>query len=105
MECKGIYFLFEISDLNLRIKFVISFAYFVQIVLMSGLSQNALEELSSERDYEDRIPHFCNMIRFACLKSGNTFKAIGGLWETTDGNDPSVDKSTLVHTAIRFVFA
>ncbi|XP_023769334.1 protein SHORT ROOT IN SALT MEDIUM 1 isoform X1 [Lactuca sativa] len=73
-----------------------------KIVLMSGLSQNALEELSSERDYEDRIPHFCNMIRFACLKSGNTFKAIGGLWETTDGNDPSVDKSTLVHTAIRY---
>ncbi|CAH1431135.1 unnamed protein product [Lactuca virosa] len=73
-----------------------------KIVLMSGLSQNALEELSSERDYEDRIPHFCNMIRFACLKSGNTFKAIGGLWETTDGNDPSVDKSILVHTALRY---
>ncbi|CAI9272666.1 unnamed protein product [Lactuca saligna] len=29
-------------------------------------------------------------------------KAIGGLWETTDGNDPSVDKSTLVHTALRY---
>ncbi|CAI9286700.1 unnamed protein product [Lactuca saligna] len=42
------------------------------------------------------------MQRFACHKNGNTFKAIGGLWETTDGNDPSVDKSTLVHTALRY---
>lgn len=72
---------------------------------MSGLSQNALEELSSERDYEDRIPHFCNMLRFACLKKGNSLIAIGGLWEAFDGNDPAVDKSTLVQTALRFVFA
>ncbi|KAI3516880.1 hypothetical protein L1887_16006 [Cichorium endivia] len=74
-----------------------------KILLMSGVSQNALEELSSERDYkyEDRIPHFCNMIRFACLKNGNTLKAIGGLWDTIDGIDPSIDKSTLIQTALR----
>ncbi|KAJ0719229.1 putative Cell cycle and apoptosis regulator protein [Helianthus annuus] len=72
-----------------------------KVILMSGLSPNALEELSSERDYEDRIPHFCNMLRFACLKNGNSLIAIGGLWEPSDGNDPSVEKSTLVQTAIR----
>ncbi|PWA84202.1 DBC1/CARP1-like protein [Artemisia annua] len=72
-----------------------------KMILMSGLSRNALEELSSERDYDDRIPHFCNMLRFACLKDGNSLIAIGGLWETTDGNDPSVDKSALVQTAVR----
>lgn len=83
----------------------ISFVYLVQVILMSGLSRNALEELSSERDYDDRIPHFCNMLRFACLKNGNALMAIGGLWEAVDGNDPSVDKSTLVQTALRFVFA
>ncbi|KAJ0552664.1 putative membrane transport protein [Helianthus annuus] len=32
------------------------------VILMSGLSPNALQELSSKRDYEDRIPHFCNML-------------------------------------------
>nr|GEV78506.1 cell division cycle and apoptosis regulator protein 1-like isoform X1 [Tanacetum cinerariifolium] len=72
-----------------------------KMILMSGLSRNALEELSSERDYDDRIPHFCNMLRFACLKDGNSLIAIGGLWETTDGNDPSADKSALVQTSVR----
>ncbi|KAI3799951.1 hypothetical protein L1987_35257 [Smallanthus sonchifolius] len=75
------------------------------VILMSGLSQNSLEELSSDRDYDDRIPNFCNMLRFACLKNGNSVIAIVGLWEPFDGNDPSVEKSTLFQMAIRFVFA
>lgn len=73
------------------------------MILMSGLSNNALEELSSERNYEDRIPHLCNMLRFAFLKDGSSFMAIGGSWDTIDGNDPSVDKSTLVQTVSRFI--
>lgn len=85
--------------------YVVSFAFLIQMLLMSGLSHNALEELSSERNYEDRIPHLCNMLRFAFLKNGNSFMAIGGSWDTVDGNDPSVDKSTLVQTVLRLVFA
>lgn len=75
----------------------------VQMILMSGLSQNALEELSSERKYDDRIPHYCNMLRFALLKKDNAFMAIGGPWNAIDGGDPSVDDSALVRTAIRSV--
>ncbi|KAI3812370.1 hypothetical protein L1987_17077 [Smallanthus sonchifolius] len=73
-----------------------------KLLLMSGLSHNAWEELSSERAYEDRIPHLCNMLRFAFLKDGNSFMAIGGSWDTVDGSDPSVDKSVLVQTALRY---
>ncbi|KAI3754964.1 hypothetical protein L1987_54756 [Smallanthus sonchifolius] len=42
------------------------------------------------------------MLRFACLKNGNSLIAIGGLWEPFDGNDLSVEKSPLVQTAIRY---
>ena len=74
-----------------------------QIILMSGISKNALEELSSERSSEDRIPHFCNILRFAILKKDRSFMAIGGPWQSSDGGDPSVDADALVQTALRFV--
>lgn len=80
-----------------------SFIFLVQMILMSGLSQNALEELSSERSYDDRIPHFCNMLRFALLKKENAFMAIGGPWDMVDGEDPSVDDFSLVRTVMRSV--
>lgn len=70
---------------------------------MSGLSKNALEELSSERSSDDRIPHICNILRFAILKKDRSFMTIGGPWNSTDGGDPSVDDSSLIQTAIRFV--
>lgn len=70
---------------------------------MSGLSNNALAELSSERIYDDRIPHFCNMLRFAVLKKNSSLMAIGGPWDSIDGGDPSVDESSLLRTALRFV--
>ncbi|XP_027085808.2 protein SHORT ROOT IN SALT MEDIUM 1-like isoform X2 [Coffea arabica] len=73
-----------------------------KMILMSGLSQNALEELSSGRSYEDRIPHFCNMLRFAVLRRDNSLMAIGGRWDSTDGGDPSVDDSSLVRTVLRY---
>ncbi|KAL2233214.1 UNVERIFIED_CONTAM: Protein SHORT ROOT IN SALT MEDIUM 1 [Sesamum indicum] len=73
-----------------------------KVILMSGLSQNAQAELSSERIYDDRIPHFCNMLRFAVLKKNNSLMAIGGPWDTVDGGDPSVDDSSLVRTALRY---
>ncbi|CAH9105010.1 unnamed protein product [Cuscuta europaea] len=73
-----------------------------KMILMSGLSKNALDELSSERNYDDRIPHFCNMLRFAILKKDNSLMAIGGPWDIVDGGDPSVDDSALVKTILRY---
>ncbi|CAA2954884.1 cell division cycle and apoptosis regulator 1 [Olea europaea subsp. europaea] len=72
-----------------------------KMILMSGLSQNALAELSSDRNY-DRIPHFCNMLRFAVLKKNNSMMAIGGPWDPVDGGDPSTDDSSLIRTALRY---
>lgn len=73
-----------------------------QIMLMSGLGQSDQAELSSERNY-DRIPHFCNMLRFAVLRKNNSLMAIGGPWDTVDGGDPSVDDASLIQTALRFI--
>ncbi|KAL3522783.1 hypothetical protein ACH5RR_015617 [Cinchona calisaya] len=74
-----------------------------KVILMSGLSQNALEDLSSGRSYEGRIPHFCNLLRFAVLRKNNSLMAIGGRWDaTTDGGDPSTDESSLVRTVLRY---
>lgn len=70
---------------------------------MSGLSQNAQAELSSEKIQGDRIPHLCNMLRFAILKKNSSLMAIGGAWDAVDGGDPSVDDSSLIRTALRFV--
>lgn len=75
----------------------------VQMVLMSGLSRTALEDLSSDKLFEDRIPHICNIIKFAVLKKDHSFMAIGGSWDPTDGMDPSVDQSSLIQTMLRFV--
>lgn len=70
---------------------------------MSGLSENALEELSSERTYEERIPHFCNMLRFSLVRKNNSLTAIGGPWEAIDGGDPSTNDSSLIQTILRCV--
>lgn len=75
----------------------------VQMILMSGLSRNALEDLSSDKSPDDRIPHICNMLRFAVLRKERSFMAIGGPWDVSDGGDPSVDKSCLAQTVLRFV--
>ncbi|KAK6913159.1 DBC1/CARP1 catalytically inactive NUDIX hydrolase domain [Dillenia turbinata] len=73
-----------------------------KMILMSGLSRNAIEELSSEKAHDDRIPHICNILRFALLRKNNSFTAIGGRWESVDGGDPSVDESALVQTLLRY---
>lgn len=75
------------------------------MILMSGLSKNALEELSSEKSYGDRIPHICNILRFAVLRKDQSLMAIGGPWNSADGGDPSVDDTSLVRTALRFVLS
>lgn len=72
-----------------------------KMILMSGLSRNSLEELSSDRNYDDRIPHICNMLRFAVLKLENSLMTIGGQWDSVDGGDPSCDDSSLIQTALR----
>lgn len=72
---------------------------------MSGLSRNALEELSSDKISDDRIPHICNILRFAVLKRDRSFMAIGGPWDSADGGDPSVDDAALIQTALRLVLA
>ena len=77
----------------------------VQMILMSGLSKNALEELSSEKSSDDRIPHICNILRFALLKKDQSFMTIGGQWNPADGVDPSVDDTSLIQTVHRFVLS
>ncbi|KAL3338739.1 hypothetical protein AABB24_027719 [Solanum stoloniferum] len=72
-----------------------------KMILMSGLSRNSLEELSSDRNYDDRIPHMCNMLRFAVLKLENSLMTVGGQWDSVDGGDPSCDDSALIQTALR----
>ena len=72
------------------------------MILKSGLSKNALEELSSEKCFDDRIPHICNILRFALLKKNQSFMAIGGQWNPADGVDPSVDDTSSIHTVHRF---
>ncbi|XP_062111555.1 protein SHORT ROOT IN SALT MEDIUM 1 [Humulus lupulus] len=73
-----------------------------KFILMSGISKNALEELSSEKIFDDRIPHIYNILRFAVLKKDHSLMAIGGPWKSVDGGDPSVDDTSLTHTAQRY---
>lgn len=70
---------------------------------MSGLSRSALEDLSSVKSFGDWVPHMCNILRFAVLKKEHCLMPIGGLWDPIDGSDPSIDASSLVKTAMRFV--
>ncbi|XWS23169.1 hypothetical protein CRYUN_Cryun29cG0098000 [Craigia yunnanensis] len=74
-----------------------------KMILMSGLSRSALEELPSEKVPDDRIPHICNILRFAVLKKDHSFMAIGGPWvSAADGCNPTDDKSSLIQTALRY---
>ncbi|XP_057726340.1 protein SHORT ROOT IN SALT MEDIUM 1 [Arachis stenosperma] len=73
-----------------------------KIILMSGLSRGALEELSSDKILDDRIPHICSFLKFAVLKKDHSFMAVGGPWEPVDGGDPSVDDNSLIRTALRY---
>ncbi|CAL5188797.1 unnamed protein product [Lathyrus oleraceus] len=73
-----------------------------KVILMSGLSRGALEELSSDKIVDDRIPHICNFLRFAILKKDHSFMAVGGPWEPADGGDPSNDDNSLIRTALRY---
>ncbi|KAK7348760.1 hypothetical protein VNO80_23419 [Phaseolus coccineus] len=73
-----------------------------KIILMNGLSRSALEELSSDRIVDDRIPHMCNFLRFAVLKKDHSFMAVGGPWRPVDGVDPSIDNNSLIKTAQRY---
>ncbi|XP_010666964.2 protein SHORT ROOT IN SALT MEDIUM 1 isoform X3 [Beta vulgaris subsp. vulgaris] len=73
-----------------------------KMILMSGLSRSATEDLSSEKTSDDRIPHICNLLRFAVLKKDRTLMAIGGPWDAVDGGDPSLDDSSLVRTVLRY---
>ena len=76
---------------------------FVQMILMSGLSRTALEDLSSDKLFEERIPHICNILKFAVLKKDHSLMATGGPCDPTDGMDPSVDQSSLITTMLRCV--
>ncbi|ESW25551.1 hypothetical protein PHAVU_003G045700 [Phaseolus vulgaris] len=73
-----------------------------KIILMNGLSRSVLEELSSDRIVDDRIPHMCNFLRFAVLKKDHSFMAVGGPWRPVDGVDPSIDNNSLIKTALRY---
>lgn len=73
------------------------------MILLSGLSRSATEDLCSEKSLDDRIPHICNLLKFAVLKKDRSLMAIGGPWDSVDGGDPSIDDSSLIRTIIRFV--
>ncbi|GAU51142.1 hypothetical protein TSUD_240810 [Trifolium subterraneum] len=73
-----------------------------KVILMNGLSRGALEELSSDKLLDDRIPHICNFLRFAILKKDHSFMAVGGPWEPSDGGDPSNDDNSLIRAALRY---
>ncbi|KAK4741392.1 hypothetical protein SAY87_024980 [Trapa incisa] len=73
-----------------------------KVMLMSGLSRSALEDISSDKSFGDWVPHVCNILRFAVLKKEHSLMSIGGSWDPIDGEDPSVDASSLVKTAIRY---
>uniref|UniRef100_A0A803MVH1 EF-hand domain-containing protein n=1 Tax=Chenopodium quinoa TaxID=63459 RepID=A0A803MVH1_CHEQI len=73
-----------------------------KMILMSGLSRGATEDLCSEKLSDDRIPHICNLLRFAVLKKDRSLMAIGGPWDAVDGGDPSLDESSLIHTIHRY---
>ncbi|KAG2377005.1 uncharacterized protein HKW66_Vig0175780 [Vigna angularis] len=73
-----------------------------KIILMNGLSRSALEELSSDKIVDDRIPHMCNFLRFAVLKKDHSFMAVGGPWKPVDGVDPSIDNNSLIKTTLRY---
>ncbi|KAE8658870.1 ATP/GTP-binding family protein, putative isoform 2 [Hibiscus syriacus] len=73
-----------------------------KMILMSGLSRSALEELSSEKVPDDRIPHICNILRFAVLKKDHSFMAIGGPCVYADGSNPAGDEFSLIQTALRY---
>ncbi|XWS34124.1 hypothetical protein CRYUN_Cryun21dG0013100 [Craigia yunnanensis] len=73
-----------------------------KMILMSGLSRSVLEELSSEKSPDDRIPHICNILRFAVLKKYHSFMAIGGPCVSADGSNPTDDESSLIRTALRY---
>ncbi|KAK1267334.1 hypothetical protein QJS04_geneDACA000562 [Acorus gramineus] len=71
---------------------------------MSGISNDALEELCNEKSTEGRIAHFNNLLRFAVIRKDRSFMTIGGPWNVAvDGGDPAVDGSCLIHTALRYV--
>ncbi|CAI0402173.1 unnamed protein product [Linum tenue] len=74
----------------------------LQLILMSGVSKSAFEELSSAKFSDDRPAHICNVLRFALLKKDRAFMAIGGPWDPVDGGDPAVDDSPLIQTALRY---
>ncbi|CAI0402170.1 unnamed protein product [Linum tenue] len=73
-----------------------------KLILMSGVSKSAFEELSSAKFSDDRPAHICNVLRFALLKKDRAFMAIGGPWDPVDGGDPAVDDSPLIQTALRY---
>lgn len=79
-----------------------SIVWNAKMILMSGLSRSATEDLCSEKNSDDRIPHICNLLKFAVLKKDRSLMAIGGPWDAVDGGDPSIDDSSLIQTILRY---
>ncbi|URD78443.1 cell division cycle and apoptosis regulator 1 [Musa troglodytarum] len=74
-----------------------------KVILMSGISCEALNELCLEKDTDERIVHFNNILKFAVLKKDRSFLAIGGPSHVTLDGDPQLNDSSLIQTAIRHV--
>lgn len=72
---------------------------------MSGISTDALSQLVSEKSSGppgEKVVHISSILRFAVLREGRAFNAIGGSWDAEmDGGDPSAGDSSLIRTVTR----
>lgn len=75
--------------------------FYFQVILMSGVSAEALNELCFGKDNDERPVHVNNILKFAIMKKDHSFLAIGGPSHMTSDGDMQVDDSSLIQTAIR----
>lgn len=72
---------------------------------MSGISTEALSQLVSEKSSGhpgEKVVHINSILRFAVLREGHAFNAIGGSWDAEmDGGDPSTGDLSLIRTVTR----
>ncbi|KAL2613073.1 hypothetical protein R1flu_024765 [Riccia fluitans] len=74
-----------------------------KVMLMTGASEGALNELLSDECSDDKPIHLHNLLKFVALrKDRSAIMAAGGVWDKElDGGDPAVDEEVLIRTAVR----
>ncbi|BBN17937.1 hypothetical protein MPTK1_7g18160 [Marchantia polymorpha subsp. ruderalis] len=74
-----------------------------KVMLMSGSSEAALNELLVDDSPDEKPAHLHNLLKFVALrKDRSAIMAAGGVWDKElDGGDPAIDEEALIRTAIR----